>query len=130
MRMLRRTDPWFSEFGEVYFSTVYPGVVKGWHLHERMELNYACVVGTVRLVLHDARPGSPTRGLTMVVHIGERNYALVKIPPGIWNGFKNIGLVEAVVANCASMPHDPAEIRRLPPHGDGQIPYDWTTRDG
>ena len=31
----------------------------------------------------------------------------------------------AVVANCASIPHDPAEIRRLAPD-DPSIPYDWS----
>ena len=29
MHMLKRTDPHFIEFGEIYFSTVYRGVVKG-----------------------------------------------------------------------------------------------------
>lgn len=27
LHMLRRTDDHFSQFGEIYFSTVYPGVV-------------------------------------------------------------------------------------------------------
>ena len=27
--MLKRTDPHFREFGEIYFSSVYRGVVKG-----------------------------------------------------------------------------------------------------
>jgi dTDP-4-dehydrorhamnose 3,5-epimerase-like enzyme len=27
--MLRRTDPHFSEFGEIYFSTIYRNVIKG-----------------------------------------------------------------------------------------------------
>ena len=29
MHMLRADDPYFEKFGEIYFSTVYPGVVKG-----------------------------------------------------------------------------------------------------
>ena len=29
MHMLRAGDAWFTGFGEIYFSTVYPGVVKG-----------------------------------------------------------------------------------------------------
>ena len=33
-----------ASFGEIYFSTVYRGVVKGWHRHREMTLNYACVV--------------------------------------------------------------------------------------
>jgi hypothetical protein len=42
MHMLKRTDPHFAGFGEIYFTTVHPGVVKGWHKHGRMTLNYAC----------------------------------------------------------------------------------------
>jgi dTDP-4-dehydrorhamnose 3,5-epimerase len=45
MHMLRSTDPHFTQFGEIYFSTVYPGVIKGWHRHREMTLNYACVSG-------------------------------------------------------------------------------------
>ena len=51
MHMLRRTDPHFTEFGEIYFSTVYAGVVKGWHRHREMTLNYACPEGRIKIAL-------------------------------------------------------------------------------
>jgi dTDP-4-dehydrorhamnose 3,5-epimerase len=129
MHMLKRTDPHFTEFGEIYFSSAYPGVVKGWHLHERMTLNYACIVGTVKLALFDERPQSKTRGKVQVVYLGRDNYVLVTVPPGVWNGYMNVDIVEAIVANCATIPHDPAEIRRLDPH-QNHIPYDWTRKNG
>ena len=62
MHMLRRDDSWFQEFGEVYFSTVYPGAIKGWHLHQRITLNYAVVSGMIKLVLYDDREESSTKG--------------------------------------------------------------------
>jgi dTDP-4-dehydrorhamnose 3,5-epimerase len=62
MHMLRCDDPHFERFGEIYFSVVYPGVVKGWHVHSRMTLNYAVVSGVIKLVLYDDRADSPTRG--------------------------------------------------------------------
>lgn len=129
MRMLRADDPHFERFGEIYFSVVYPGVVKGWHRHRRMGLNYAVPRGMVKLALYDDRPRSPTRGTVQELFIGEDNYVLVRIPPGVWNGFKGIGVEPAVVANCATEPHDPGEIERLDPFG-GQIPYDWALRHG
>jgi dTDP-4-dehydrorhamnose 3,5-epimerase len=129
MRMLRADDPHFERFGEIYFSVVYPGVVKGWHRHRRMGLNYAVPRGMVKLALYDDRPRSPTRGTVQEFFIGEDNYVLVRIPPGVWNGFKGIGVEPAVVANCATEPHDPGEIERLDPFG-GQIPYDWALRHG
>ena len=33
--MLRADDPHFLQFGEIYFTSVYEGVVKGWHKHVR-----------------------------------------------------------------------------------------------
>jgi dTDP-4-dehydrorhamnose 3,5-epimerase len=42
----------------------------------------------------------------------------------IWNGFKAVGSVEAIVANCATIPHQAEEIQRLPVESQ-QIPYDW-----
>jgi len=127
MHMLRRDDPWFKDFGEIYFSVVNPGAVKAWHLHKTMTLNYAVVVGRVKLVLHDLRPDSPTRGRTQEILSGGEDYALVTIPPGIWNGFKGLGSAAAVVANCATVPHDPQEIVRLDP-ASPEIPYDWGIR--
>lgn len=127
MHMLKTTDPHFERFGEIYFSMVYPGVVKGWHRHSRMTINYAVVVGTIKLVLHDDRPVSPTRGRTEELFIGESNYCLVKVPPMVWNGFKGVGTKPVIVANCATLPHDPAEIERLDPMSD-RIPYDWSLK--
>lgn len=124
MHMLRSDDPYFTQFGEIYFSMVYPGVVKGWHLHKRMVLNYAVIIGMIKLVLFDAREESSTMGEVQELFLGENNYALVTIPPGIWNGFKGIGEKPAFVANCSSIPHDPDEIVRLDPL-DPSIPYTW-----
>lgn len=129
MHMLRRDDPWFTEFGEIYFSWVYPGVIKGWHLHTRMTLNYAVPVGMVKLVCYDDRAGSLTRGTIVEIFTGELTYALITIPPGVWNGVKGVGTVPAMIANCATEPHDPAEIVRLDPFSS-TIPYDWSLRHG
>jgi dTDP-4-dehydrorhamnose 3,5-epimerase len=128
MHMLRADEPHFERFGEIYFSMVYPGVVKGWHLHREMTLNYAVVVGTVKLVLFDDRPGSPTRGEIMELFLGESNYCLAKIPPMIWNGFKGIGIVPAIVANCATIPYNNDEVIRLDP-SENSIPYNWDIKN-
>lgn len=124
--MLKRTDPHFSEFGEIYFSSVYRDVVKGWHRHREMTLNYACISGRVKLVLFDDREGSPTRGELQEHFLGPDDYSLVVIPPGVWNGFKGMSAV-SIVANCATHPHDPSRSERLDPF-DNDIPYDWAVR--
>ncbi len=127
--MLREDDPAFERFGEIYFSLVYPGVVKGWHLHQRMTLNYAVPVGMVKLVCYDDREGSPTRGAVQELHIGELNYALVTIPPLVWNGFKGEGVSAGARRQLRDVPHDPDEIERRDPF-ENEIPYDWALRHG
>src|SRR5437879_2305179 len=129
MHMLRCDDPAFERFGEIYFSMVYPEAIKAWHLHTKMTLNYAVVVGMIKLVLYDPRPKSPTKGQIQEVFLGESNYSRMKIHPGIYNGFKGISTTPAIVANCATIPHDPEEIQRLDPFSK-EIPYTWDLRHG
>jgi dTDP-4-dehydrorhamnose 3,5-epimerase len=124
MHMLRCDSEVFQQFGEIYFSCVYPGAIKGWHIHKRMTLNYAVPHGNIKFVLYDDREGSPTRGELQEIFLGPDNYLLITVPPLVWNGFKGIGQEMAIVANCASIPHDPEEIERLDPF-DKLIPYDW-----
>ena len=128
MHMLRATDPHFAGFGEIYFSVVYPGVIKGWHLHSRMVINYAVPSGRIKLVLFDGREGSKTHRRLQEIFLGDDFYALVQVPPGVWNGFKGIGVTPAVVANCASIVHDPDEITRMDPLVNDVIPYDWAVK--
>jgi dTDP-4-dehydrorhamnose 3,5-epimerase len=127
MHMLRCDDPHFEKFGEIYFSTVYPGVIKGWHIHSEMVLNYAVVSGNIKMVLYDDREDSPTYRELQEVFVGEANYVLVRVPPGVWNGFKGVGITPAIVANCSTTPHDPQEISRMDPF-ENHIPYDWALK--
>lgn len=129
MHMLRCDDPHFDRFGEIYFSTAYPGAIKAWHLHQRMTLNYAVIVGNIKLVLYDDRPDSPTLRETQEIFLGPDNYQLLTIPPLVWNGFKCLGEHRAIVANCATEPHDPDEIQRLDPFSP-LIGYDWSLKHG
>jgi dTDP-4-dehydrorhamnose 3,5-epimerase len=129
LHMLRSTDEHFVQFGEIYFTTIYRGVVKGWHKHTEMTLNYACIYGRIKLVLYDDREDSPTMGVLQELYLGPDDHSLVVIPPGIWNGFKGMSDPFAIVANCCTHPHDPSRTTRLDPFG-GEIPYDWEVRHG
>jgi len=129
LHMLRADDPHFERFGEIYFSAIVPGVVKGWRRHSRLTMNLAVPIGSIRLAMYDDREGSRTRGSIMAIEIGEANYQLVTVPPGVWNGFKGLGAAPSLVANCATEPHDPSEVARCDPFAN-QIPYDWSARYG
>lgn len=122
--MLRCDSPLFERFGEVYFAQAYPGVVKGWHKHSKMTQLYAVVSGMIKLVLCDRREGSPSYDVLEEHYVGEDNYCLVRIPPGVVSGYKAYGTKPALVCNCADLPHEDGEMERFDPSGD-EIPYDW-----
>jgi len=124
MHMLRCDDPDFEKFGEIYFSTAYSGVIKGWHEHTKQTQNYAVIQGMIKLVLYDNRSDSTTYKELMELFTGEDNYQLIRIPSGIINGFKTIGAKTAIVANCATLPHEPDEMIHYDPFGD-KVPYEW-----
>jgi dTDP-4-dehydrorhamnose 3,5-epimerase len=127
--MLRADDPVFERFGEIYFSQVYPGVVKAWHFHQLMTLNYYLVSGAARLVLFDDRAESSTRGLHQEIYLHPEDPKLVTVPPLVWNGFKGVGATASLIANCSTIPHSKEEISYLP-YDDPKFDYDWSQRNG
>ena len=129
MHMLKATDPHFIRFGEIYFSCAWPGTVKAWHVHRSMTLHNAVISGRAKLVLYDGRNESPTHGAIQEIFLGDDNYVLVQIPPGITNGYKAYGEKLVILANCATEPHDPDEIIHIDPF-TANIPYDWSLRHG
>lgn len=129
--MLRRDDPLFVKFGQVYCTTVNFGVVKGWHYHKKQVDNFVCVSGMIKLVAYDSRERSKTKGLLNELFIGTHNPMLVQIPAGVYHGFKGLTEPEAFVINLSTEPyhHAKPDEYRLPPHGS-EIPYDWNRKDG
>ncbi len=124
MHMLRADSPLFESFGEIYFSTINSGFIKGWHNHTRITQNYAVPHGRVLFALYDARDDSPTSGHVFDVELGDDKYALLTVPPGLWYGFKAMSASGALIANCATEPHDPTESIHLDIN-DTSIPYRW-----
>jgi len=129
MHMLKATDPHFMKFGEIYFSCAWPGTIKAWHVHQTMTINNAVIQGHAKLVMYDLRDNSSTKGSLQEIFLGENNYCLVTIPPGIANGYKAYGDKMVILANCASEPHNPEEMLRMDP-STNKIPYDWSLKNG
>ncbi|WP_254830811.1 dTDP-4-dehydrorhamnose 3,5-epimerase family protein [Haloglomus salinum] len=130
MEILRSDWPEFEAFGQVYLTTARPGVVKAWHEHEAQRDNFVPVSGRIKLVLADTRADSPTEGEIVEYFIGERNFRLVSIPPGVTHGFKCISDDEAMVVNVPTTTYDyedPDEIRYDP--DTDAIDYDWVLPD-
>jgi dTDP-4-dehydrorhamnose 3,5-epimerase len=87
MEILRRDDEIFEKFGQVYLSSTYPGVVKGWHMHQKQADNICCVHGMLKLVVYDGREDSPTKGRIDEFFIGEHNPMVVHVPPRLYHGW-------------------------------------------
>ena len=131
MEILRADDPEFVAFGQVYMTTVRPGVVKAWHYHKKQTDSMAVVSGMAKIVLYDGRDGSPTKGEVNEFFVGEHNPILVQIPNGVYHGMKGLGDREAIIVNTVTEPYNrekPDEFR-VDPH-DNDIPYDWARKDG
>jgi dTDP-4-dehydrorhamnose 3,5-epimerase len=129
--IMRADDPWFEKFGQFYFTTTYPGVVKAWHHHKKQTDHFYVVKGMVKIAMYDEHSGSPTHGSVNEVYLGEHCPALLRIPPGVLHGWMCIGESKAYVVNVVSEVYnytEPDEYR-VDPH-DNQIPYEWTRKDG
>lgn len=131
MEMLRSDDEVFIKFGQMYATTAYPGVVKGWHYHKIQTDNFVVVKGMMKVVLYDSREDSPTKGEVNEFFMGDHNQILVQIPPYVFHGFKCVSDTEAMVINCPTEVYnyqEPDEFRVHPHEND--IPYDWNRKDG
>jgi dTDP-4-dehydrorhamnose 3,5-epimerase len=126
MEIVRRDDPDVIDFEQVYLTSTYPGVVKAWYRHHHQVDQIATISGLVRLVLFDDRAASPTCGVVQEVYLGELAPRLVRIPAGVWHGFKAVGPTEAFLLHLNSHAFDAAhpDEDRIDP-GDPRIPFAW-----
>lgn len=129
--IFRADDPWFERFGQVYFTTTYPGVVKAWHYHKKQTDHFYVIKGMLKVALYDERKDSPTYGTVNELYLGEHCPGLVRIPPGVQHGWMCVSESEAYIVNVVSEPYNYAQPDefRTPPH-DNHIPYDWARKDG
>jgi len=124
MHMLRADQAHCTQFGELYFSIVKSGVVKGWKYHKEIIQSMVVPEGMMRLVIYDSRPDSKTNGNVKIIEFGIDNYVLVRVPPRVWYSFKSISSEHSIIANYTNQIHDPLESEVLP-LGSSQIPFSW-----
>jgi len=131
LEMLRSDWPEFDQFGQVYVTAVYPGVVKGWHYHKIQTDHFVCIQGMAKVVLYDSRDGSPTHGEVNEFIMGPLNPILLKIPKGVCHGFKGISPEMTLIVNVPTelYHYEQPDEYRLPAHTT-EIPYDWDRKDG
>ena len=125
MHALKKTDPGFQDFGEVYFSTVVKEAVKAWKLHQRMTLNLVVPAGSVLFCFIDLREKSSTWNETCKIILSQEPYSRLTVPPGIWFGFKGLSDGLNLICNVADIAHEPNEIKRKNIY---EIEMDWSIK--
>ncbi|MBQ4133566.1 MAG: dTDP-4-dehydrorhamnose 3,5-epimerase [Desulfovibrionaceae bacterium] len=134
LHMLKAESPNFAGFGEIYFSEVTPGSVKGWKRHLQMRQNFAVPRGCVRFIIYDDRPGSPTRGMVQECLLGRPDhYRLLSMPPLLWYSFACVGEEPGLIANLTDLMHNSEESEMVPIDSAeaSAFPYSWAkSRNG
>ena len=91
---------------QVHLTTTLPGRVRAWGLHQRSTDRLFVVKGLVKLAVFDGRVDSPTCGGVYEVTLSQHSPGLLIIAPNLYQGWKNIGVDEAIVINMPTMPYN------------------------
>jgi len=76
---------------QMNYSVMEPLAIKAFHMHRRQtDVWYVPPSDKLLLVVADVRQGSPTEGLVQRIVLGDGNSRLVRIPPGVAHGAKNL----------------------------------------
>jgi dTDP-4-dehydrorhamnose 3,5-epimerase len=76
---------------QVNFSVLEPLAIKAFHMHRRQtDVWFVPPADKLLLVLADVRAGSPTEGQLLRFVLGDGNSRLVRIPPGVAHGCRNL----------------------------------------
>lgn len=100
--------------GQMNYSVQQPGTIKAWHLHERQTDVWCLLHGCIKTAIM-SREGDRQ----WIVGLGERNPAVLIIPPGLWHGAMTIGQAPAGLLYYVTHEYDP----QAP--DEHRQPHDW-----
>jgi dTDP-4-dehydrorhamnose 3,5-epimerase-like enzyme len=125
---LRIDDEIFKgKFGQNLVSVVYPGIIKGLHLHEKQTDYTCCIKGNLKYIA--AKQNSDGTSTIQQMVIGEKNPIMIMCPPGIWHGYTPVGNQEAVILHTMDITYNPSDddTQRKEPFAFGDV---WTPKHG
>jgi dTDP-4-dehydrorhamnose 3,5-epimerase len=107
---------------QVNYSEVEPGVIKAFHLHGRQtDVWYVPPGDRMLVVLIDVRQGSRTEGVRQRVMLGARKARLLRIPPGVAHGVRNLGPATGRIVYFTDL-HFSADPSTS---DEGRLPWDY-----
>ncbi len=98
------------------------GCVVGLHYHLHQADYWYVPFGTVRVVLHDLRQGSPTEGVTEETDLVGTKHRGIYIPPGVAHGFAT--LTDATITYMVDSYYNPSDELGVAWY-DPEIAADW-----
>jgi dTDP-4-dehydrorhamnose 3,5-epimerase len=111
---------------QVNYSEMAPGAIKAFHLHARQtDVWYVPPSDRLLLVLIDVRKGSPTEGARMRLMLGDGASRLVRIPPGVAHGVRNLGPSPGHLLYFVDVPFTPEPAAC----DEGRLPWDFLGAD-
>lgn len=114
------------ECRQVNYSEVEPDAIKAYHMHHRQtDVWYVPPCDKLLLVLHDCREGSPTVGATMRFVLGDGKDRLVRIPPGVAHGTRNLGTARGRIIYLVDVQFSPDANEC----DEGRLPWDFLGAD-
>jgi dTDP-4-dehydrorhamnose 3,5-epimerase len=107
---------------QVNYSELEPGAMKAFHLHRaQTDVWFVPPADRLLLVLVDVRAGSPTEGQRMRLVLGDGHSRLVRIPPGVAHGCRNVGGARARIIYFTDRHFSPAPEST----DEGRLPWDF-----
>jgi dTDP-4-dehydrorhamnose 3,5-epimerase len=115
----------------VYQFTIRSGMAKGWHVHHLHDDRIFLSQGTVKVVLYDDHPESPTYRMLNEVYRSELQRGIMVNPAHVFHAHQNIGSNDVLMISMPTRLYEYADpdVYRLPLDTD-QIPYRFETRAG
>jgi dTDP-4-dehydrorhamnose 3,5-epimerase len=111
---------------QINYSEIEAGVIKAFHLHTRQtDVWYVPASDRLLLVLLDVRRGSRTEGTRMRLVLGNGACRLVRIPPGVAHGVRNLASVPGRIIYFVDV-HFAAEPSIC---DEGRLPWDHAGAD-
>ena len=110
------------EVRQVNYSEVAPGAIKAFHLHARQtDVWYVPPADRMLVVLLDVRQGSPTEGARGRLVLGDGTSRLLRIPPGVAHGVRNLGAATGRIVYFTDVHFSPEPSTC----DEGRLPWDF-----
>lgn len=129
-REVWRADEGMGSIAQTSMTLTFPGVIKAFHYHKLQTDIWYVASGQARVVLHDLREDSPTKGETQIIVCGQHKPLLIAIPTMVCHGYQVLGGDPIILFYHTSLTYNvkqPDEYRIV--FDDSKIGFDWGVKN-